>query len=586
MLLLPGMAAAAVLSAVQLICMQESVTPMGRLFLILRNVLLVTLVTLVIFHYGFRRHFLMPGSTTAGSVALMGGIAVVVGVALYVCGLAAERLYTHGSAMQVHWPIRLAMCALVFAGVLCITMTVWGKQEFGDLPIDQALVTFLSPTTGSGQSDFISAYEGPVSLSLLCAVGFWMLTRFPVRCGLCWVLAASIFCGGIGYGVHRFHLLDLRKALFQESDLIEETYVDPRSAHIQFPEKKRNLIHIYLESMENSYMGRENGGFMEEDLIPELTKLAGEGVHFSHSAQGFGGPESAVGTTWSVASMVNMSTGLPMKLPANRNDYRHADRFLPGACALGDLLHQEGYEQTLMFGADADFGGLSTYFKTHGDFKIMDYQYARKHGMIPKDYFVWWGFEDDKLYEFAKEELTRLSQTGKPFHFVMENADTHRPDGYLSPKAPAPYPSPYANVVAYSSAQVADFIRWIQKQPFYENTTVVVTGDHLSMESNFFKYYGFPEGYRRSQYHVILNPAPGVVGRDEKVFHNRSYGNFDLFPTILTSLDARYDGSRLGIGTDLFSGEKTIFEEIGFEEADRELAKKSPFYNKKIFQHE
>ena len=206
--------------------------------------------------------------------------------------------------------------------------------------------------------------------------------------------------------------------------------------------------------------------------------------------------------------------------------------------------------------------------------------------MIPKDYFVWWGFEDDKLYEFAKDEITRLSQTGKPFHFVMENADTHRPDGYLSPRADAPYPSPYANVLAYSSAQVADFVRWIQKQPFYENTTVVLIGDHLSMETNFFKYYGFPKDYRRSQYHVILNPAPGAAGEDARVFHNRSYGNFDMFPTILTSLGAQYDGSRLGIGTDLFSGDKTLFEEKGFAAADRELAKKSPFYNKKIFQSE
>ena len=586
MLLIPGMAAAAVLSAVQLGGMQESVTPTGRLGLLLRNVLLVTLVALVIFHSGFHRHFLMPGSATAGSAALMSGIAAAVAVAFYVCGMAADRLDAPSPATPGHLVGRLVLIALVFAGVLCITMTNWGKQEFGDLPIDQGLGTFLSPTTGSGQSDFISAYEGPVVLSLLCAVVFGELTRLPVRRGMCLLLAAAIFCGGIGYGVHRFHLLDLRKALFQESDLIEENYVDPRSAHIQFPEKKRNLIHIYLESMENSYMGQENGGFMEEDLIPELTKLAGEGCHFSHSAQGFGGPESAVGTTWSVASMVNMSTGLPMKLPAERNDYQHKDRFLPGACALGDLLHEAGYEQTLMFGADADFGGLSTYFKTHGGFNIMDYQYARKHGMIPKDYFVWWGFEDDKLYEFAKDEITRLSQTGKPFHFVMENADTHRPDGYLSPRADAPYPSPYANVLAYSSAQAADFVRWIQNQPFYENTTVVLIGDHLSMETNFFKYYGFPKDYRRSQYHVILNPAPGAAGEDESVFHNRSYGNFDMFPTILTSLGAQYDGSRLGIGTDLFSGDKTLFEEKGFKEADRELAKKSPFYNQKIFQHE
>ena len=35
----------------------------------------------------------------------------------------------------------------------------------------------------------------------------------------------------------------------------------------------------------------------------------------------------------------------------------------------------------------------------------MDYKVVKEKGLIPKDYKVWWGYEDDKLYEFAKEEL-------------------------------------------------------------------------------------------------------------------------------------------------------------------------------------
>ena len=40
---------------------------------------------------------------------------------------------------------------------------------------------------------------------------------------------------------------------------------------------------------------------------------------------------------------------------------------------------------------------------------------------------------DKELGEFAKEELTRLYETNKPFNFIMETADTHRPGGYLRP---------------------------------------------------------------------------------------------------------------------------------------------------------
>lgn len=496
----------------------------------------------------------------------------------------------------------LVWTAVPFVGYLCLFISLWGKTEFGDMSIDQLIINLVSPVSGANDTDFISVLEGPVLLTILATsvtvLLFVVLRRILaqkqdlpksrallfLRRHFAGIASAVILLGGLSYGIYAYHLTDVIHAYLSKSTIIDDNYVDPRDVNIQFPEKKRNLIHIYLESMENSYMSKDLGGFMDENLIPELTQLATEGYSFSHLDQGFGGPQSAVGTTWSVASMVNMTTGLPMKTPTEPNAYGSADNFLPGACTLGDLLAQQGYEQTLMFGADADFGGLTYYYRSHGDFKIMDYKYAKQNGLIPKNYQVWWGFEDDKLFSFAKDEITRLSQTGKPFHFVMETADTHRPDGYLSPHAPTPHENQYANVLSYNSAQVYEFVRWIQQQPFYDNTTVVIIGDHLSMETNFFEFYDFDEDYHRSQYNVILNPAPSVPQKRDEMMFNRVYANFDMFPTILSSMGVTIEGSRLGIGTDLFSGEKTLFEEYGFEYANEELGKMSVLYNREILQ--
>ena len=496
----------------------------------------------------------------------------------------------------------LVWTAVSFVGYLCLFISLWGKTEYGDMSIDQLIINLVSPVSGANDTDFISALEGPVLLTILATsvtvLLFVVLRRILaqkqdlpksrallfLRRHFAGIASAVILLGGLSYGIYAYHLTDVIHAYLSKSTIIDDNYVDPRDVNIQFPEKKRNLIHIYLESMENSYMSKDLGGFMNENLIPELTQLATEGYSFSHLDQGFGGPQPAVGTTWSVASMVNMTTGLPMKTPTEPNAYGSADNFLPGACTLGDLLAQQGYEQTLMFGADADFGGLTYYYRSHGDFKIMDYKYAKQNGLIPKNYQVWWGFEDDKLFSFAKEELTRLSQTGKPFHFAMETADTHRPDGYLSAHAPTPHENQYANVLSYNSAQVYEFVRWIQQQPFYDNTTVVIIGDHLSMETNFFEFYDFDEDYHRSQYNVILNPAPSVPQKRDEMMFNRVYANFDMFPTILSSMGVTIEGSRLGIGTDLFSGEKTLFEEYGFEYANEELGKMSVLYNREILQ--
>ena len=47
-------------------------------------------------------------------------------------------------------------------------------------------------------------------------------------------------------------------------------------------------------------------------------------------------------------------------------------------------------------------------------------------------------------------------------------------------------------------------------------------------------------------------------------------------------MGVQIEGNRLGVGTDLFSGDKTIIEEYGLDTVNLELQKKSDYYNAKI----
>ena len=58
-----------------------------------------------------------------------------------------------------------------------------------------------------------------------------------------------------------------------------------------------------------------------------------------------------------------------------------------------------------MMGSSASFGGRDTYFTEHGNYEMLDYTYARQNGLIPYNYHVWWGYEDQKLFAFAKDEI-------------------------------------------------------------------------------------------------------------------------------------------------------------------------------------
>ena len=158
----------------------------------------------------------------------------------------------------------------------------------------------------------------------------------------------------------------------------------------------------------------------------------------------------------------------------------------------------------------------------------------------------------------------------------MLTVDTHTPDGYLSDFCEKVSDNDYLNAVACSSKQVYDFIKWIQKQDFYKDTTIILTGDHLSM--NTYSFDNVDENYNRKVIDVFINP---VI--DTSCSKNREFSTLDYFPTTLAAIGANIEGERLGLGTNLFSCEETLSEKYGYDYINGELNKKSKYYNSCIY---
>ena len=357
------------------------------------------------------------------------------------------------------------------------------------------------------------------------------------------------------------------------STFIDDNYVDPSSVNITFPEQKRNLIYIFLESMEMTYADKENGGAFKQNVIPELTQLAQENEDFSGKSNKLNGGYSMPGTTWTMGAMFGQTSGLPLNTSIDGNGMDTQDTFFPGITTLGDILQNEGYSQTLLIGSEATFGGRKLYFKDHGQYDIMDYDYAHDNGLIPEDYKVCWGYEDEKLFGFAKEKLLELSQQDNPFNLTMLTVDTHFEDGYVCDICPDTFgDNQYANVMACLSRQVKEFIDWVQQQDFAADTTIVISGDHPTMDSDFCD--DVDKDYERRVYTTYIN-----AGTEKQTNEKRNYTTFDNFPTTLAAMGVEIEGDRLGLGTNLYSTQQTLTERFGIEKEEKELKRKSKLLN-------
>ncbi len=183
--------------------------------------------------------------------------------------------------------------------------------------------------------------------------------------------------------------------------------------------------------------------------------------------------------------------------------------------------------------------------------------------------------------------LSELSSGDQPFHFSMLTVDTHTP-GFPCALCPQDIEDPYLQTVACASRQLNDFIAWCQTQPFYENTTIVVTGDHCSMTrpesiysldvDRYDKHLG---STNRLVYNAFINAAIEPVREKDRLFTT-----LDFFPSVLASIGAAIEGERLGLGTNLFSDTPTLAEEYGYEELFYELNCRSDFYDEQLLRRE
>ena len=475
-----------------------------------------------------------------------------------------------------------AVCSFIVITVailICFSIK-WMFDTWTNLSMEELVYHLKAPLQGTNEEmiwQYIKSCIIPMALSVFLVSILTICARKKQK--KYWrVIISAIIISVVAqtYSVYgAWKKLDISRYISdqgEESEFVENNYVDPRNVELTFPSKKKNLIYIILESMEITYSDTENGGAYKENMIPELTRLAQENEDFSGSNTTLNGAFCMSGANWTMGSMFAQTSGLPLNISIEGNSMDTQESFFPEIITLGDILEKAGYSQNLLIGSDATFGGRKSYFTEHGNYNIMDYNYAIEQGWIPEDYKVWWGYEDQKLFGFAKEQLIKLATVDKPFNLTLLTVDTHFEDGYLCEKCPNIFgDNQYANVMACSSKQVDEFIKWIQQQDFYENTAGVIVGDHLTMDSDFCENIG---DYPRKTYATYINADATGISTE------RGYSVYDYFPTTLAALGVEIPGDKLGLGTNLFSSTQTLVERYGFDKEENELRKKSKLIEK------
>ena len=507
---------------------------------------------------------------------------------------------------------------LFLLGIAILSLAIWYKKNFG-ISFKELIYTILSPLKGTGEGT-INQIVGAALPFVVAAAAVYLVACVPLylrkpidrivrdlklrrrnrflyrierdnwlryderrsafflcqrlwrRIGGAAILLLLVF--SLVFSVFVLGIPEYLSLLRQKTTIYEDHYVSPDDVKIEPNGKPKNVVWLYLESMETAAASVQDGGAQENNLIPELTRIARENVFFSDQTAGkLGGFYSPVGTGWTIAALLASTSGIPFSFELGEggaNDMFYRQKFASGLTTFGDVLQRFGYQQKFLCGSDASFAGRDTYYFQHGDFRIYDIFTARAKGVVPPDYYDgWWGFEDYILYDIAKTEIRKMADAGEPFNFTFLTVDTHHTNGHLCSLCENQPGSRIERVVSCADRLAADFIEWFTEQDFYEDTVLIVTGDHPRMDNAL-----AAPGRQPSVYNCFVNPAVTPKMPTE----GRTVTTFDLFPTALAAMGFEIEGDRLGLGVNLFSDLPTLSEEYGYKWLETEVRKFSDYY--------
>ncbi|WP_436323908.1 LTA synthase family protein [Vibrio cidicii] len=284
--------------------------------------------------------------------------------------------------------------------------------------------------------------------------------------------------------------------------------------------KKKNLVILLQESLGSRFVGGLGG----LPLTPNLDQLLKEGWSFTQMY--------ATGTR-SVRGIEAVTTGFP---PTPSRAVVKLSKSQTGFFTIADLLQKQGYHTQFIYGGEAHFDNMKSFFLGNGFEQIVDEpQYDNP------EFKGSWGVSDEDLYTKADQEFTRLNQQGKPFFSLVFTSSNHSPFEYPAGKI-EPYDAQFNtrnNAVKYSDYALGTFFDKAKKSDYWDNTVFIIIADHDA------RVYG-SQLVPVEHFHIpALILGKDIAPRED----DRLANNLDMPPTLLSLIGV--DATTPMIGRDL-----------------------------------
>ncbi|TKC19904.1 LTA synthase family protein [Robertmurraya kyonggiensis] len=361
-------------------------------------------------------------------------------------------------------------------------------------------------------------------------------------------------------GTYSYHIYDIflqskssaQRALADGSELVDignyirVNYKEPNDEMFGAA-KGKNIILASMESTQNFVINNTVNG---EEITPFLNEFIKDSYYFDNFYHQTGQGKTSDSEFLVDNSLYPLGRGAVF-FTHSRNEFR----------ATPEILSENGYYTASLHANNKSFWNRDIMYQALGYerfYELGDYE-------VTKENSVGWGLKDA---EFFQQSIQHLKGMPEPYYAKFITLTNHFPfDLNEEDKMIEPYTSnsntlnDYFPTVRYQDEALKQFIQSLKDEGLYENSVIILYGDHYGISENHNKALGEYLGEEVTPFvSTQLQRVPLIIhipGQKGKTISTVS-GQIDLKPTILhlLGIDTKRD---INFGTDLFSKNKLEF---------------------------
>jgi phosphoglycerol transferase MdoB-like AlkP superfamily enzyme len=235
--------------------------------------------------------------------------------------------------------------------------------------------------------------------------------------------------------------------------------------HPHKPDQPLNLITIYLEGFQANFT--EAGHSPYRGLTPNLDRFASRALVMSSFYNA---------VTPTINALISSQCGI---LAQVENDALETDRgYTRNLICLPDVLHEAGYHQEFLGGADSGFAGKRLFLKAHHYDDVWGWERWGENEVYSQEgRRNAWGLHDTDLIREAIVKLPSLA-AHPPFHLSLLTVNTHQP-GYQAVDCPEyQHDQIMLNAIHCTDHAIGMLMAALEAGGYLKNTAIIVMGDH------------------------------------------------------------------------------------------------------------